>query len=60
MQTKQDQIGKQMRSGTIRLFSFFIGSRSAVGNVSGNRCESDCRSRGHECDPGPAPYFRGD
>ena len=22
------------------------GLRSAVGNVSGNRCESDCRSRG--------------
>ena len=22
------------------------GPRSAVGNVSGNRCESDCRSRG--------------
>ena len=24
------------------------GPRSAVGNVSGNRCESDCRSRGRE------------
>ena len=35
------------------------GPRSAVGNVSGNRCESDCRSRGRECDPGPVPYFRG-
>ena len=22
--------------------------RSAVGNVSGNRCKSDCRSSGHE------------
>ena len=33
---------------------------SAVGNVSGNRCESDCRSRGREFDPGPVPYFRGD
>ena len=29
--------------------------RSAVGNVSGNRCESDCRSRGREFDPGPVP-----
>ena len=29
------------------------GPRSAVGNVSGNRCESDCRSRGREFDPGP-------
>ena len=25
--------------------------RSAVGNVSGIRCESDCRSRGREFDP---------
>ena len=36
------------------------GPRSAVGNVSGNRCQSDCRSRGREFDPGPVPYFRGD
>ena len=34
--------------------------RSAVGNVSGNRCESDCRSRGHKFDPSPIPYFHGD
>ena len=33
---------------------------SAVGNVSGYRCVSDCRSRGREFDPGPVPYFRGD
>ena len=32
----------------------------SVGNVSGNRFESDCRSRGHEFDPGPVPYFPGD
>ena len=36
------------------------GPRSAVGNVSGNIYESDCRSRGREFDPGPVPYFRGD
>ena len=36
------------------------GPRSAVGKVSGNRCETDCRSRGREFDPGPVPYFRGD
>ena len=36
------------------------GPRSAVGNVSGYRCVSDCRSRGHEFDPSPVPYFRGD
>ena len=34
--------------------------RSAVGNVSGNKCESDCRSRGRKFDPGAVPYFRGD
>ena len=33
------------------------GPRSAVGNVSGNRCESDCRSRGREFDPGPVPLL---
>ena len=36
------------------------GPRSAVGNVSGNRCESDCRSSGREFNPGPVPYLRGD
>ena len=36
------------------------GPRSAVGNVSGYRCVSDCTSRGREFDPGPVPYFRGD
>ena len=36
------------------------GPRSAVGNLSGYRCVSDCRSRGREFDPGPVPYFRGD
>ena len=36
------------------------GPRSAVGNVSGNRCKSDCRSRGREFDPGPVSYFRED
>ena len=32
----------------------------AVGNVSGNRCESDCRSRGPEFDPWPVSRFHGD
>ena len=41
-------------------FFFFAGPRSAVGNVSGYRCVSDCRSRGREFDPGPVPYSRGD
>ena len=30
---------------------FFAGPRSAVGNVSGYRCVSDCRSRGRELIP---------
>ena len=43
------------------LISYHItGPRSAVSNVSGNRRESDCRSRGRKFDPGPVPYFRGD
>ena len=34
--------------------STFANSDSAVGS------EADCRSRGHEFDPAPVPYFRGD
>ena len=36
------------------------GPRSAVGNLSDYRCLSDCRSRGHQFDPGQVPYYRGD
>ena len=32
----------------------------AVGNMSGNRCKSDCRSRGGEFDPNLVAYFLGD
>ena len=32
---------------------------NAIGNVSGYRCVSDCRSRGGEFDRGPVPSFRG-
>ena len=42
------------------IFCNSAGPGSAVGNVSGYRCVSDCRSRGREFDPGPVPYFRGD
>ena len=45
---------------TSRHLSYKTGPRSAVGNVSGYRCVSDCNSRGREFDPGPVPYFRGD
>ena len=38
----------------------FTGPLSIVGNLSGHRCVSDCRSRGHEFDPCWVPYFRGD
>ena len=47
-------------SGTKRPMALDTGPPSTVGKVSGNRCESDCRSRGREFDPGPVPYFRGD
>ena len=33
------------------------GPRSAVGNVSGYRCVSDCKSRGREFDPGRSHTF---
>ena len=36
---------------------YHAGPRSAVGNVSGYRCVSDCRSRGREFDPGPVNTF---
>ena len=45
---------------TVNHITTCTGPRSAVGNVSGYRYMSDCRSRGHEFDPGPVPYFRGD
>ena len=43
-----------------RFIPIHTGRRSAVGNVCGYRCVSDCRSRGREFNPGPVPYFRGD
>ena len=45
---------------TIRKSFASTGSCSKIGNVSGYRCVSDCRSRGLEFDPGPVPYFLGD
>ena len=42
------------------VLSMHTGPRSAVGNVSGFRCVSDCRSRGREFDPSAVPYFCGD
>ena len=45
---------------TFAMDALNTGPLSAVGNVSGYRCVSDCRSRGREFDPGPVPYFRGD
>ena len=41
-------------------YLYDTGPRRAVSNVSGYRCESDCRSRGCKFDPGPVPYFHGD
>ena len=42
------------------LLLLYTGPHSTVANVPGNRCESDCRSRGREFDPSQVPYFRGD
>ena len=43
-----------------KLIGSDVGLHSAVGNVSGYRCMSDCRSRGGKFDPDPVQYFRGD
>ena len=40
-----------------RLTTYVTGLRSTVGNMSGYRCESDCRSRGSEFDPGRSHTF---
>ena len=53
-------MGKRELVALLNLSSWCTGPRSAVGNVSGYRCVSDCNSRGCEFDPGPVPYFRGD
>ena len=53
-----NELGKRDRRRG--LTNILYGAASAVNNVSGNRCESDCRSRGREFDPSPFPYFRGD
>ena len=50
---KSDFVACRQQMGT-------AGPRSAVGNVSGNRWVSNCRSRGHKFDPGLVPYFCGD
>ena len=39
---------------------FVNGPHSAVGKVSGYRCQADCRSRGPEFDPGLVPHYCGD
>ena len=50
---------EKLLTGTYSI-NILTGPRSAVGNVCGYRCVSDCRSSGLEFDPGPVPYFRGD
>ena len=58
MFTMQHAAEKKVNCMSAKYHSFKAGPRSAVGNVSGYRCVSDCRSRGREFDPGPVPYFR--
>ena len=50
----------QLASEKLADLDLQAGLRSSVGNVSGFRCVSDCRSRGREFDPGSVPYFHGD
>ena len=49
----------QTMNFSLLTINYHTWPRSAVGNVSGNRCLSDCRSRDREFDPGPVSYFRG-
>ena len=56
----KEYLKEQRKVSVHLLLNLSIGPRSAVGNVSGYRCVSDCRSRGPEFDPSPIPYFRGD
>ena len=50
---KQPIIGLYFEFETVlKFYNNSTGPRSTVGNVSGYRCVSDCRSRGCEFDPG--------
>ena len=51
---------KEESTSMDRIQKVYTRPRSAVGNMPGNRCESDCRSKGREFEPGMVPYFRGD
>ena len=57
---KGDLNGENRSGAFLFCWVYIAGPRSAVGNVSGYRCVSDCRSRGREFDPSPVPYFSGD
>ena len=57
---KEQSSGFTLFGEAYLLNMYCSGPRSAVSNVSGNRCESDCSSRGLKFDPGPVPYFHGD
>ena len=58
---KSWDIRKNLKQYPLKVYRHLkTGPRRAIGYVSGNRCESDCRSRGRKFDPGPVPYFRGD
>ena len=54
---KQNNAKTHLSEVKLFAFQYNTGPRSAVGNVSGNRCESDCRSRGREFDPGQSHTF---
>ena len=50
---------QRVKSYSLTSLQCNTGPHSAVGNVSGNRYESDCRSSGRKFDPGPVLYFPG-
>ena len=56
----QFYLPKQLILKSVATTIHVIGPQIIVGNVSGNRCESDYRSRGLEYDPCLVPYFNED
>ena len=55
----RSELGRQLGQSQIKLRSQsnYTGPRSAVGNVSGYRCVSDCRYRGLRVRSWPGPIL---
>ena len=48
---------KEESTSTDRIQKVYTRPHSAVGSMSGNRCQSDCRSKGQEFEPGMVRTF---